>query len=112
LILSHPLFLEQPKTKMLLTLLRQLKWTNKSGGGTLFITGKERENLLRAAGRLSADVTVKRVRDVKVRDLLLRGRIVFERRAFEWLLRERGVDKAPVTRRDPIKDYERLMKLL
>jgi large subunit ribosomal protein L4 len=112
LILSHPLFLEKPKTKLLLTLLRELNWTKKAGGGTLFITGKERTNLVKAAGRLGADVTVKRVKDVTVRDLLLMGRIVFERRAFEWLLQRRGVDKPPAVPRDPIAEYERLMKLL
>jgi len=112
LILSHPLFLELPKTKMLLSLLRQLRWTKKAGGGTLFVTGKERKNLVMAAGKLGEHVMVKRVRDLKVRDLLLMGRIVFERRAFERLIEQRGVDRPRVIRKDPIRDYERLMKLL
>jgi hypothetical protein len=74
---------------------------------------KERSNLTRSAGKLGADVTVKLVKEVKVRDLLLMGRVVFERRAFEWLVREHGVErKAHVLKKDPIKDYERLMKLL
>lgn len=110
--LTHPQFLEHSKTKYLLTILRKLKWTRKAGGGTLFITGKERKNLVQAARALGADVTVKRVRDVKVRDLLLMGRVVFERRAFEWLIREYGVDKQKGVKKDPILEYERLLKLL
>ena len=106
------MFLEHHKTKYLFSLLRKLQWTKKAGGGTLFITGKERKNLVLAARSLGADVTVKRVKDITVRDLLLRGRVVFERRAFEWLLQRRGLDKPPVPQKDPIKDYERLMKLL
>jgi ribosomal protein L4 len=112
LLLTHPLFLEHAKTKALLNLIRQLKWTRKAGGGTLFITGKERKNLVHAASRLGADVTVKKVRDVKVRDLLLRGRVVFERRAFEWLIRQYGLGRRFIQKNDPIKDYERLVKLL
>jgi ribosomal protein L4 len=112
LLLTGPLFLEQPKTKELLTLIRQLKWTKKAGGGTLFITGKERKNLVLAAGRLGGDVAVKRVKDVKVRDLLMMGRVVFERRAFEWLIRQYGTGRKFVLRDDPIATYERLVKLL
>ena len=112
LLLTHPQFLEHSKTKYLLTLLRQLKWTRKAGGGTLFITGKERKNLVQAARALGADVTVKRVKDVKVRDLLLMGRVVFERRAFEWLIRKYGVDKPQGVKKDPMLEYERLLKLL
>jgi ribosomal protein L4 len=111
-ILTGPLFLGLPKTKMLLTLIRELKWTQKAGGGTLFITGKERKNLVKAARSLDEHVTVKRVKDVKVRDLLLKGRIVFERRAFEWLIRQYGVDKPVALKRDPLKEYERLLQLL
>src|SRR6202035_4720281 len=85
LILTKDQYLAQPKTRLLLTLLRQLKWTRKAGGGTLFVTLKERSNLTRSAGKLGADVTVKLVKEVKVRDLLLMGRVVFERRALEWL---------------------------
>jgi ribosomal protein L4 len=110
--LTTPQFFSHPKTKALLTLIRQLKWTRKAGGGTLFITGKERTNLSMAARSLGADVIVKRVRDVKVRDLLLMGRIVFERRAFEWLIRRYGVERPQSLRRDPIRDYERLARLL
>lgn len=110
--LTTPQFFFQPKTKALLTLIREQKWTRKAGGGTLFITGKERTNLSMAARQLGADVMVKRVRDIKVRDLLLMGRIVFERGAFEWLMRRYGVDKPEVLRRDPIRDYEKLAKLL
>jgi len=92
--------------------LRKLKWTQKAGGGTLFVTGKERKNLNLAARALGADVTVKRVRDIKVRDLLLMGRVVFERRAFEWLIRQYGLDKPKGVKKDPILEYERLLKLL
>ena len=95
-----------------MTILRKLKWTRKAGGGTLFITGKERKNLVQAARALGADVTVKRAKDVKVRDLLLMGRVVFERRAFEWLIRQYGVDKQKGVKKDPILEYERLLKLL
>jgi ribosomal protein L4 len=112
LLITHPQFLEQPKTKGLLTLIRKLRWTRKAGGGTLFVTGKERTNLVRAASRLGEDVTVKRVKDLKVRDLLLMGRVVFERRAFEWLIRQYGVGRRFRLREDPIKQYERLAKLL
>ena len=95
------------------TLLRKLKWTKKSGGGTLFVTGnKERKNLVLAAGKLGADVTVKRVKDVKVRDLLLMGRVVIERRAFEWLIQKYGVEKLKGLKKDPLVEYERLLKLL
>jgi large subunit ribosomal protein L4 len=111
--LTTPQFFSQPKTKALLTLIRELKWTRKAGGGTLFITGQERKNLAMAARKLGADVLVKRVKDIKVRDLLLMGRIVFERRAFEWLVRRYGIEKpGQLLRRDPIRDYERLFKLL
>lgn len=66
-----------------------------------------------AARKLGADVLVKRVKDIKVRDLLLMGRIVFERRAFEWLVRRYGMEKPEqLLRRDSIRDYERLVKLL
>lgn len=97
---------------MLLNLIRQLKWTRKAGGGTLFVTGKERRNLVMAASKLGQDVIVKRVRDVKVRDLLLMGRVVFERRAFEWLINRYDVVRKVTLRNDPIRDYERLVKLL
>jgi ribosomal protein L4 len=110
--LTHPQFLEQRKTKYLKTLLRKLKWTKKAGGGTLFVTGKERTNLVGAAAKLGEDVTVKRVKDIKVRDLLLRGRVVFERRAFEWLIQKYGVDKPQGVKRDPILEYEKLLRLL
>lgn len=112
LFLTHPQFLEYPKTKYMKILLRQLKWTRKAGGGTLFITGKQRQNLVLASSKLGADVTVKRVRDVKVRDLLLKGRVVFERRAFEWLIAKYGVDKVKGVKKDPILEYEKLLKLL
>jgi ribosomal protein L4 len=93
--------------------MRQLKWTRKAGGGTLFVTLKERRNLAKSATKLGADVTVKLVKEVKVRDLLLMGRVVFEKRALDWLVREHGVErKAHVLKKDPIKDYELLMKLL
>jgi large subunit ribosomal protein L4 len=95
------------------TLIRKLKWTKKAGGGTLFITGnKERKNLVLAAGSLGADVTVKRVKDIKVRDLLLMGRVVIERRAFEWLIQKYGVEKVRGPKKDPLVEYERLLKLL
>jgi large subunit ribosomal protein L4 len=112
LLLTHPQFLEYAKTKMLLNLIRQLKWTRKAGGGTLFVTGKERKNLVKAASKLGQDVIVKRVRDVKVRDLLLMGRVVFERRAFEWLMNRYDVVRKVTLKVDPIRDYERLVKLL
>lgn len=102
----------EPKTKYLRTLIRKLKWTRKAGGGALFVTGKERKNLVHAASKLGADVTVKRVKDVKVRDLLLKGRVVFERRAFEWLIRKYGVDRPRGVKKDPLLEYERLLKLL
>jgi ribosomal protein L4 len=93
--------------------MRQLKWTRKAGGGTLFVTLKERRNLTKSAAKLGADVTVKLVKEVKVRDLLLMGRVVFEKRALDWLVREHDMErKAHVLKKDPIKDYERLMKLL
>jgi Ribosomal protein L4/L1 family len=112
LLLTHPQFLEYAKTKVLLNLIRQLKWTRKAGGGTLFVTGKERKNLVKAANKLGEDVIVKRVRDVKVRDLLLMGRVVFERRAFEWLINRYDVARKVTLKNDPIRDYERLVKLL
>lgn len=112
LILTTPQFLETPKTYHLLNLLRQLKWTKKAGGGTLFVTGKERKNLVNAARSLGADVTIKRARHVKVRDLLLKGRVVFEQRAFESLIQKYGVDRPQKLRRDPILEYERLARLL
>lgn len=114
LLLTRPQFLELPKTKLLLTMIRKLKWTKKAGGGTLFVTGKERKNIARASRGLGADVTVKRVRDLKVRDLLLMGRVVFERRAFEWLIRQYGVDaeKPRKVGQDPMVIYKRLAKLL
>lgn len=79
------------------------------------MTSQERKNLAMAARKLQGDVLVKRVTDIKVRDLLLMGRIVFERRAFERLVTRYGVEKTTqerVLRRDPIRDYERLVKLL
>jgi ribosomal protein L4 len=114
LLLTHPQFLELPKTKLLLTIIRKLKWTRKAGGGTLFVTGKERKNIVRASRGLGADVTVKRARDLKVRDLLLMGRVVFERRAFEWLIRQYGVEaeKPLKVKQDPMVMYERLARLL
>jgi large subunit ribosomal protein L4 len=113
LFLTTPQYLAEPKTKYLLTLIRQLKWTKKAGGGTLFVTLKERRNLFKAARKLGGDVTVKSVKEIKVRDLLLMGRVVLEKRALEWLLREHGVERKPhVLKKDPIRDYERLMKLL
>jgi ribosomal protein L4 len=90
-----------------------LKWTLKAGGGTLFVTLSERKNLELAARGLGVQVTVKKAHDVKVKDLLLRGRVVIEQPALEWLIQNFGVDtKRPPVERDPIRDYERLLKLL
>ena len=61
---------------------------------------------------MGADITVKRVKDVKVRDLLLRGRVVFERKAFEWLIQKYGLDKLPRPKLDPMKKYKKLLQLL
>lgn len=110
-----PMFLELPKTKLLKVLLRELQWTKNAGGGTLFVTVNERANLFKASHVLGADVTVRTVREVKVRDLLLMGRVVIEKGALERLLGKYGVKdgsrRGPI-RRDPMKEYERLAKLL
>ena len=116
LIMVTPVFLELPKTKLLKVLLRELKWGKNAGGGTLFITINERTNLVKAAGVLGADVVVKKVSDVKVRDLLLMGRVVIEKGALEKLLEKYGVKDglncSKPLKRDPIREYERLAKLL
>ena len=115
LIMVTPMFLELPKTKLLKVLLRELQWTKNAGGGTLFVTINERANLFKASHVLGADVTVRTVREVKVRDLLLMGRVVIEKGALERLLGKYGVKdgsrRGPL-RRDPMKEYERLAKLL
>ena len=111
-MLTTPQFLEHGKTKLLLTLIRQLKWTRKAIGGVLFVPLRERKHLEMAARSLGADVTVKRVREVRVKDLLLRGRVVFERKAFEWLIQKYGLDKLPRPKQDPMKKYRKLMELL
>jgi large subunit ribosomal protein L4 len=116
LIMVTPMFLELPKTKLLKVLLRELKWGKNAGGGTLFININERANLVKAARVLGADVTVKTVREVRVRDLLLMGRVVIEKGALERLLEKYGVkdgsSRGNALRRDPIREYERLAKLL
>lgn len=110
-MITHPQFLEFAKTRYLLGLVRKLRWT-KTSGGVLFITGKERKNLVRAARKIGEHVVVKRVKDVKVRDLLLKGRVVIERRALEWLIARFGVERVSPPRKDPMREYERLLKLL
>ena len=111
LMMTHPQFLEFAKTRYLLALLRKLRWT-KTSGGVMFVTGKERKNLFLAARVVGEHVTVKRAKDLKVRDLLMRGRVVIERRALEWLIARFGVDTVARPKKDPIREYERLLKLL
>ena len=110
-----PMFLELPKTKLLKIFLREMLWTKNTGGGVLFVTINERGNLFKASHVLGADVMVKTVREVKVRDLLLMGRVVIEKGALQRLLEKYGVNDGsrpgPI-RRDPMKEYERLAKLL
>jgi hypothetical protein len=40
------------------------------------------------------------------------GRVVFERRAFEWLINRYDITRKVTLKNDPITDYERLVKLL
>jgi large subunit ribosomal protein L4 len=110
-MMTHPQFLEVAKTRYLLALLHKLRWT-KTSGGVMFVTGKERKNLVRAARRIGEHVVVKRVKDLKVRDLLLKGRIVVERRALEWLIARFGVDRVAPPQMDKMKEYQRLLNLL
>jgi ribosomal protein L4 len=110
-MITDPQFLDVAKTRYLLALLRRLRWT-KTYGGVMFVTGKERTNLVSAARRIGGHVIVKRVKDLKVRDLLLRGRVVIERRAFERLIEWFGVDRVARLKKDPMREYERLLKLL
>jgi len=78
----------------------------------MFVTGKERKNLVLAARILGEHVVVKRAKDLKVRDLLLKGRVVIERRALEWLIARFGVDTVARPKKDPMREYEKLLKLL
>jgi large subunit ribosomal protein L4 len=108
----HPLFLPVPKTKMLLMLLRKQKWTREVCGGILFVTGnKVRKNLALAGRMLGQHVAIKKVTEVRVRDLLLKGRVIIERRALEWLVRRRGVDKLKGEKKDDLAEFEKLLKI-
>jgi large subunit ribosomal protein L4 len=114
--LTEPHFIELGKTAYLRELVRKLEWTRKAGGGTLFVTLRERANLFRAARKLSADVAVKSVEGVQVRDLLSRGRVIFEKNAFERLIQRYGAEQMHKKKRvnimDPIERYRQLLKTL
>ena len=80
--------------------VREMLGWNRMGhadGRTLFVTRREREGLFRAleGDKMGRHARVLEVGDVDVKDLLELGRVVMEKRALEWILKEHERDLAP-----------------
>lgn len=94
IVCENEMELDEPETLLAQHILEHNHW-GKQDGRTLMIVGGEPKNLLTAMEGAGSDGRVERASEVDVKDLLELGRVVIEKKALDYLLREHQSDLVP-----------------
>ncbi|KTW31015.1 50S ribosomal protein L4 [Pneumocystis jirovecii RU7] len=84
IVINHTFELPTHKTKAMVNVIKTYGW-DYDGGGTVFIMYARRENFIYSTANLGKHCIVRNVKEVSVKDLLMKERIIIERKALEWL---------------------------
>lgn len=84
IVINHTFELPTHKAKAMVSVMKTYGW-NHDNGGSIFIMHADRKNFLYSTGSLGAHCIVRNVKELSVKDVLMKERIIIERKALEWL---------------------------
>ncbi|KAG4301701.1 hypothetical protein PCK1_002186 [Pneumocystis canis] len=91
IVINHTFELPTYKAKAMVGVMKTYGW-NHDGGGTVFIMHADRKNFMYSTGNLKQHCIVRNVKELSVKDVLMKRRIVIERKALEWLEKETRIE--------------------
>ncbi|KAG5519859.1 hypothetical protein PMAC_000135 [Pneumocystis sp. 'macacae'] len=90
-VINHTFELPTHKTKAMVNVIKTYDWDHDSGGA-VFVMYARRKNFIYSTENLGKHCIIRNVKELSVKDLLMKERIVIERKALEWLEKKTRIE--------------------